>query len=162
MLKQWSLSWMMAAAFVTFALAQGDGTSLDAQIEAIKKAPPQERRVLMNRLKMELANMNRQQRMEAIRRLRTEMQPSMSGHDVSEHGMHPRPQMGAMAEKDQMKETGQMGHREEMGHRRGVDQYLHGHGRGHGHAPFSGGGGAGSGHGNPHPSPMPFGHEMRR
>ena len=167
---KWSLPLALAAAFATYALAEG-GTNLDAQIETIKKAPPQERRILMNRLKMELAKMNREQRMEAIQQLRASMQPHMAGHGAAQHEMHPRPPMEQMVQMDQMKQTHQMGHLEEMGQRQGVDQYMHGRNPGNGHAPFTGGGGgatppasggAEADHGTPHPSPMPFGREMRR
>ncbi len=184
MLGKWNLPLAIVAAFTTFALAEGE-TSLDARIEAIKQAPPQERRLLMNRLKMDLAKMNRQQRMEAIQHLRASMKPHMQGRGAAEHGTHPRPPMEQMAERDQMRQTGQMGHREGMGQRQGVDQFMHGQRPDRGHVPFggaaSGGGGtpaaggspsaggvtppangSSAGHGKPRSSPMPFGREMRR
>ena len=174
MFGKWSLPLALAAAFATFALAEGE-TNLDAQIEAIKKAPPQERRELMNRLKMELAKMNREQRMEAIQQLRASMQPHMPRQGAAQHGMHPHPQM---VEMDQMKQMGQMGHREEMGQRQGVEQYIQQHRPEHGQPPFGGNSAAGgapsaggstppatggsAAQGAPHPSPMPFGRETRR
>ena len=46
--------------------------SIDAQIQEIKNAPPHERVKLMNKLKIQLADMNAEQRSEAILQLRTQ------------------------------------------------------------------------------------------
>lgn len=54
---------------LTFSFAD---ESIDAQIQEIKNAPPQERVKLMNKLKTQLANMNAEQRSEAISKLRTQ------------------------------------------------------------------------------------------
>ena len=67
--------WCGLLLLLSVALLGADGggsaaTDIDAQIEQIMQAPPQERRVLMNRFKERLATMNRQERMEAIRQLR--------------------------------------------------------------------------------------------
>ncbi len=50
------------------------GTSIDAQIEAIKAAPAQERVQLMNAFKTKLATMNEADRNEAISKLQTKAQ----------------------------------------------------------------------------------------
>ena len=55
---------------IFFARIVWGGESIDAQIEAIRKAPPQERFKLMNRLKRQLVQMNQKQRSEAIAKLR--------------------------------------------------------------------------------------------
>jgi len=46
--------------------------SIDAQIQEIKNAPEHERVKLMNKLKTDLAQMNEEQRSEAIQQLRTQ------------------------------------------------------------------------------------------
>lgn len=45
------------------------GASIDAQIEAIKNAPQEERVELMNRLKVQIASMNEEERTNAIEAL---------------------------------------------------------------------------------------------
>lgn len=73
--------------------------SIDAQIEAIKKAPPKERFRLMNRLKRQLVQMNQKQRSEAIAKLRAKtakehrMQKGVHGrvdkmHRNEKHSIH--------------------------------------------------------------------------
>ena len=48
------------------------GSDMDAKMEAIRQAPPQERAAMMNALKREIATMNQTQRNEAIRSLESQ------------------------------------------------------------------------------------------
>lgn len=53
-------------------------TSVDEQIQEIKNAPAHERVKLMNKLKLQLAEMNAEQRNEAISKLRTQTRTQTS------------------------------------------------------------------------------------
>ncbi|RUM43739.1 MAG: hypothetical protein DSY46_07485 [Hydrogenimonas sp.] len=63
---------------------------IDAQIAQIQKADPKERRILMNQFKKQLAEMNREERMVAIHRLREKMQ-AKHGRGVIQPQGHHRP-----------------------------------------------------------------------
>ncbi len=107
--------------------------SIDAQIEQIKNANPEQRRELMNRFKEELANMNREERMEAISKLREQMH-ALNAHQAGEHanehaqkGMeHMEENMQKMRDMAQSHQSMQMQHEgemEQMHQMQGVDQY---------------------------------------
>lgn len=49
------------------------GDTINEQIQAIQKVSPQERAQLMNKLKIQIASMNEEERADAISALRTEM-----------------------------------------------------------------------------------------
>ena len=113
------------------------GASIDAQIEEIKNANPDQRRELMNRFKEELANMNREERMEAISKLRESMH-ALNGEQMAEHAgehagehaqkgmehmeenMHNMKDMANRQQSMQMQHAGEM---EQMHQRQGMDQY---------------------------------------
>ncbi|WP_353661934.1 hypothetical protein [Hydrogenimonas sp. SS33] len=138
----------LCASAALFASESGS-VNIDAQIEEIKKAPPSQRRELMNRFKMELAHMNQQQRMEAIRQLRASMQPRMRNGAEQGHGMM-SPPMRQIVDTDQMRQTQHMGHMEMMGQHQGEEQFMHEHPEfrpytpDHVTPPFSPGAGSGS------------------
>ena len=62
----------LTAAIFSVSLLYGADT-INEQIQAIQKAPPQERAELINALKKKLASMNEEERANAISALRTEM-----------------------------------------------------------------------------------------
>lgn len=66
----------LVAVIVSTALLYG-ADSINTQIEAIQKASPQERVELMNKLKLQLASMNEEERAKAIGMLQTKMGGSM-------------------------------------------------------------------------------------
>ncbi|GEM_PF-1547087 len=106
---------------------------IDAQIEKIKNADPSKRRELMNRFKEELAAMNREERMEAITKLRKEMH-IMNGEQMkehsSEHAQHGTERMGDnmenmhdMAQHQQSMQMEHAGEMEQMHQMQGMDQH---------------------------------------
>lgn len=81
----------LVAVIVSTALLYG-ADSINAQIEAIQKASPQERVVLMNNLKLQLASMNEEARSKAIGTLQTKM-GSLMGTTTSQMPMNSVQQM---------------------------------------------------------------------
>jgi hypothetical protein len=62
----------LTAVILSVSLLYGAG-SINEQIQAIQKASPRERAQLMNKLKIQIASMNEEERADAISSLRTEM-----------------------------------------------------------------------------------------
>jgi hypothetical protein len=62
----------LTAVIFSVSLLYGTG-SINEQIQAIQKASPQERALLMNKLKIQIASMNEEERADAISALQTEM-----------------------------------------------------------------------------------------
>ena len=122
-------------------------TGIDAEIDRIKQADPAKRRELMNRFKEQLVKMNREERMQAIARLREKIQGA-AGTQASRYTHPGATQMGHMknlVEIHQAMQTEHMGTMEQMNQKQAVDKMVH---------KFVGGtGGSGSGGGT---FPLPF------
>ena len=71
---------LIVTASVGFAASDA---SIDAQIQAIQEASPQERVGLMNAFKTQLSTMNAEDRLAAIEQMRTQMQAQMQSHGES-------------------------------------------------------------------------------
>ena len=77
---------MRAVIIVFFILMQGSillADSIDAQIEAIQKAPVSERFKLMNALKKKLVKMKEKERLEALAKLRTSTKSKKAQKNIS-------------------------------------------------------------------------------
>ena len=89
------------------AFTLGMAADIDVQIEKIQNAPAQERVELMNEFKQQLANMNKEDRMQAI----SQMQEKMQAH--AQENMQEGKQFGsdthkqAQGERDHMQEMGE-------------------------------------------------------
>jgi len=86
--------------------------SIDAQIAQIQKASPKERVKLMNRFKRRIAQMNQQERLEAIRQMKRKMH-------------HANTQAKEHIQQMQTHEEMQMQHHQNMNQRRVLDQVMH-------------------------------------
>lgn len=73
------------------------GSEMDAKMEAIRKAPPQERAAMMNALKREIATMNQARRGEAIRSLASQRKMHRQGA-AQMHQLHGEQQRQAGAQ----------------------------------------------------------------
>ncbi|BBG66498.1 hypothetical protein NNO_1795 [Hydrogenimonas sp.] len=109
-------------------------SSIDAQIEQIKNADPDQRRELMNNLKEELANMNSEERMEVISKLRESMNVSDGEQVAQQARVRTRTQsrirteesvqnMEEAAVRQQTMQMQRAGEMEQMLQRQGMDQY---------------------------------------
>ena len=107
--------------FYTSVVAEDATLSIDAQIEAIKKAPPQKRVEMMNALKQRLATMNQEQRMKAIQQMRQKMQNK--SHTKLPRKYHDK--MHKMAQEQQVHEHNQMSQMQNMSQKQAGDQYMH-------------------------------------
>ena len=106
--------------FYTLSMANEATLSIDAQIEAIKKAPPEKRVVMMNALKQRLAKMNREQRVQAIERMRAKMKTKSVSHMNKER-------VPANAHKQQMQVHEQMSQMQNMDQKQAGDHLMHTH-----------------------------------
>lgn len=108
--------------FFSILLVADEATlSIDAQIEAIKNAPPQKRVEMMNALKRRLATMNQQQRMQAIQQMRKKMQNK--SHTKPPKKYHDK--MHKMAEEQQVHEHNQMSQMQNMSQKQAGDIVMH-------------------------------------
>ena len=95
-------------------LSAQEPLTIDQQIEAIRKAAPQERVKLMNQFKQQLASMNAEERSKSISRLRTKIQGTQE-HTASE-------QMNSEAQRDQMQQNEHLQRVEQMQQQHGGQQ----------------------------------------
>ena len=94
-------------------------SSIDVQIQKIRSAPPKERVQMMNALKVQLSNMNAQQRNEAISHLRT-------GTRVNSHESHTNDTHQEMRKDSYQSDSMQDIHDvERMNQKQGEDQFMH-------------------------------------
>jgi len=116
---------MKVTIFILFTLMFGlsqsvlaEQNSIDAQIAAIQKAAPKERVQLMNALKRKLMQMNTQQRLETIKKMRHKFAKNSAQH--AEHSEDMRHNTRQMQEHMQHKE---MDHMQEMEHMQNMRQH---------------------------------------
>jgi len=86
-----------------FTLGLADATNIDTQIEAIQNAPKEKRVELMNKFKQQLANMNQEERSDAIAKMQERMQAHMQtgkkfGKETAEHAQNEEHKGGSMGE----------------------------------------------------------------
>ncbi len=91
--------------------------SVDAQLRAIQAAPASKRVELMNQFKQRLAEMNAQERAEAITKMRSQMQKQQREHK-SEMQVHQKGRQEQMQHSEKMQRMEQM-----QQHQRG-EQYM--------------------------------------
>ena len=104
------------------AFTLGMASNIDAQITKIQNAPAQERVELMNEFKQQLANMNKEDRMQAISQMQEKMHAHAQGHMQEAKGE--REHMQGMGENTrqrahdmaQGKQTEAMEHMNQMQH----------------------------------------------
>ena len=130
MKSRWSYS-ALAALLITgsFSMVMADdqkSVNIDEQIQQIESAPPGERYQLMNRFKMQLATMNRQERMHAIEALRSRMQGG-SNKQMGSHTHTPMENLPDHVDFHQHNQMMQQGINEQMGHKQGMQEYMHEH-----------------------------------
>jgi len=114
---------------ISFAMADdvvptsADTISVDAQIAAIQEAPAEERVRLMNQFKERLANMNAQDRMEAIEQLQTQMHAQ--GHEtVTQNGTELHTQMQEHTQEMQLQATQDMTKMQNMNQHQAGEQFM--------------------------------------
>ena len=114
--------------FTALLFADYTNYSIDAQIEAIKKAPPERRVAMMNALKERLANMNNSQRQEAIAKMRAKMQTKKRSrtHD-SLHLQKYEKQMQDRMQGGQMQMQEHMSQMENMNQKHAGEHHMQEH-----------------------------------
>ncbi len=106
--------------FSTFIKADETALSIDAQIEAIKKAPPHQRVKIMNALKERLADMNRQERAKAIAQMRAKIQNNTHINHKYTNKAHDTTQEQQILMQEKMADV------QNRDHRHIGDQHKHG------------------------------------
>ena len=104
---------------------EGAKQSIDAQIKAIQNASAQDRVKMMNQFKERLANMNAQERSDAIAEMRTQMQ---TNHTQNQEHMQSR--------TEQMKHSEEMQRMDKVQQNHGGDQYMQEIKSGMDHTPY--------------------------
>ena len=121
-LKNIVLSSIILLGVSSLSLGSESDLSIDAQIEAIKNAPPQKRVELMNDLKRKLANINRQERAKIISRMRAEMQahkaPKTHNEEMSKNRAHD------MAQEQQIQMQEDIMHKQNMHQKHTGDRHF--------------------------------------
>ena len=130
MKSRWSYG-ALAALLITgnFSMVMADAqksVNIDEQIQQIESAPPGERYQLMNRFKMQLATMNRQERMHAIEALRSRMQGG-SNKQIGSHTHTPMENLPDHVDFHRHNQMMQQGINEQMGQKQGMEEYMHEH-----------------------------------
>ena len=103
--------------------AQGP-SSIDTQIQAIQKAPPAQRVDLMNQFKIQLSNMNAQERSAAIGQMQTKMHRRVQAPHEGGNANMPPPQQHT--NEMQMKHNEDMHKMQNMSQQQAGSQFGHG------------------------------------
>ena len=132
----------LAVAIFLGALTQvGANEAVDAQIQAIKDADPQERRELINELKQEIAQMNKDEQSEAVIQMRlqlkamnqekvmtaektqTKKQVQYQYKEKQESESQEQKRIQTMKQTQKMQQTQQMQQMENMNQHQGANQF---------------------------------------
>ena len=97
---------------------------IDRQIQQIESAPPAQRYKLMNRFKIQLATMNRKERLHAIEILKRRMHGA-KGHQIHEHRDEPKSYRSDHVNFHQHNQIMHQGINEKMGQKQGVEESIH-------------------------------------
>jgi len=115
MKKEFSMKTILLTLVFLTTLLFGQGmNSIDQQIEAIQKAPAKQRVQMMNEFKKKLMQMNQEQRMAAISKMRSKMAAHSMQHANNQH-----------IETMQMDAMDKMPHIQNMNQHQAGDQFKH-------------------------------------
>lgn len=111
--------------FSTFIMADETTLSIDAQIEAIKHAPPQKRVEMMNALKQRLAAMNQEERAKIIAQMRAKMQKNSMLRHNTHKTYDDTNRAHDMAQEQQLQMQQKMSQMQNMSQKQAGDQHSH-------------------------------------
>jgi hypothetical protein len=92
------------------------------RIDEIKNTDPMQRRELMNSFKQELAQMNEQERTEALTQMRKEMLPADKTQIRDQDQVRDQKRLQDGSQKEQLQQMEQMQQRDQMNQRQGAEQ----------------------------------------